>query len=88
MQIVPRYLRQFSLRGMFVVTTVVALFFGLHLRKVREYKAAVVQLRERGIGLGCTHPNALGPDFLYSWELFRIPLSAISSFYHDHSTLR
>jgi len=84
MQIIPRYLRQFSLRGLFVVMTLAALFFGMHVRKVREYQASVLLLRARGIGLGCTHPEALGPDFLYDWELWRLPMSFVSNWYQEY----
>lgn len=84
MQIIPKYLRQFSLRGLFVAMTLVALFFGLHVRKVLEHKAAVLQLRERGISLGCMHGDPLGPDWLYTWQYLRIPLSYVSAWYHDN----
>jgi hypothetical protein len=95
MQIIPRYLRQFSLRGLFVAMTLAAMFLGLHVRRVLDYKAAVLQLRERGVSLGCTHAHGLGPDFLYSWELTRIPLSHLCEWYcnnlcievHDYALL-
>lgn len=95
MQIIPRYLRQFSLRGLFVAMTLVAMFLGLHVRRVLDYKAAVLQLRERGVSLGCTHAHGLGPDFLYSWELTGIPLSHLCEWYcnnlsievHDYALL-
>lgn len=84
MRFVPQNLKRFSLRGLFIVLTLTALYLGLHVSKVRENKAAIRQLRSRGAALWCTTMDPIGPDFLYTWSTYRIPNGYFSPWFENH----
>ncbi|MEX2092366.1 MAG: hypothetical protein WD971_06795, partial [Pirellulales bacterium] len=69
---------------MFVAMTLIALFLGLHVSKVRQNKAAIRQLRARGAHLGCATMDPFGPDFMYTWNRHRIPNGYFNEWFEQH----
>jgi hypothetical protein len=66
-------LLRFSLRGLLISLTAVALFVGINASRFRQNNLAISQLRARGVGLGCTYYNPIGPDVVYTGRFCSIP---------------
>jgi len=69
----PRVTYRFSLRKLIGLTAVIALTVGLYAERIRENRRAVDTLRSRGVLLGCTYFDPIGPDSLYTWDIGVIP---------------